>query len=248
MPIRNAAATIRVALARAASGAGLLFFAYVAAGLAGGTIPVNRNWRPPEHGVRIYLESNGIHVGIVVPKTAAGVDWRPLLTAQHLRDPRYAGFDHVSFGWGDAKFYVETPTWWDLRPGTVVAAAVGSDRTLVHIDHVPAPQARANVRTLVLTPDQYRRLARHLRASMTERPHAQPGYWRNDAFYTGTGRYSAIRTCNDWAGNALRYAGVRVGAWTPFPVTVLWWFPPASPASRPSPPRVSPTARNGPHP
>lgn len=218
-------------LAVAAAWAGLALYGYTAAGLIGGAIPVNRDWREPAEGVRIHVESNGIHVGIIVPKVAAGVDWRPLLAASHLRDPRYAGFDHAGFGWGEAKFYVETPTWRDLSPATVAAAAIGSAHTLVHVDHVPAPGPGRDVRTLVLTPGQYRRLARYIRASMAERPAVRPGYWRNDAFYTGTGRYSAIRTCNAWAGDALRYAGVRVGAWTPFPVTVLWWFPPATPAS-----------------
>lgn len=210
---------------------GLALNVYAAAGLIGGAIPSNRDWREPERGVRIYVESNGIHVGIVVPKVAAGVDWRPLIPAKDLRDERYAGFDHASFGWGEAKFYLETPTWSELKPATVAAAAIGSAHTLVHVDHVPAPKFGPNVRTLVLTPEQYRRLARYIRASMAKRPTVHAGYWLNDAFYTGTGRYSAVRTCNAWAGDALRYAGVRVGAWTPFPATVLWWFPSTTPAS-----------------
>lgn len=210
---------------------GLLLNGYLAAGLIGGAIPTNNDWQSPERGVRIYVESNGIHVGIVVPKVSAGVDWRPLLPARDLRDPRYAGFDHASFGWGEEKFYLGTPAWWDLKPATVAAAAIGSTHTLVHVDHVPAPKARRDVRTLVLTPEQYRRLAHYIRASMADRPTVHPGYWQNDAFYTGTGRYSAIRTCNAWAGAALRYAGVQVGAWTPFPVTVLWWFPSTTSAS-----------------
>lgn len=218
-------------LAVACAWVGLVLYAYAAAGLIGGAIPANRDWREPEQGVRIYVESNGIHVGIVVPKVAAGVDWRPLIPAKDLRDPRYARFDHVSFGWGEAKFYLETPTWSALKPATVAAAAIGSAHTLLHVDHMPAPKVGRDVRSLVLTPEQYRRLARYIRASMAERPAVHPGYWLNDAFYTGTGRYSAVRTCNAWAGDALRYAGVRVGAWTPFPATVLWWFSSANPAS-----------------
>ncbi len=224
MPIRSAAATTRIAIARAVGGLGLLLYGYAAAGLIGGAIATNRDWQEPAQGVRIYLESNGIHVGIVVPKVAAGVDWRPMLRPEHLRDRRYAGFDHANFGWGEARFYLETPTWWDLRPGIVATAAVGSARTLVHVDHVPAPRPGPDVRSVVLTPAQYRRLARYLRASMAQVPRTHSGYWLNDAFYDGRGRYSAIHTCNAWAGDALRYAGVRVGAWTPFPATILWWF------------------------
>lgn len=199
---------------------------YGAAGLVGGTIPSNADWRPPVAGVTVWVESNGVHTGIVVPKVAAGngwrVDWRPLLRADHLRDPRYAGYGYASFGWGDAKFYAETPTWRDVRPATVLAAMAGSDRTFVHIDHVPMPGGDA--RRIVLRPAEYRRLAAFLRASFAAGGGHRPGYWVNDAFYDGTGRYSGVQTCNAWAGDALRHAGVRVGAWTPFPVTVLGWF------------------------
>lgn len=207
-------------------GALLLLFAaaYAAAGLVGGAIPANRGWRPPAQGVTIFVESNGVHTGIVVPKVAAGIDWRPLAPAGDLRDPRYAGYDHLSFGWGERTFYLETPTWWDVRPATVFAAAIGSDRTLVHVDHVPRPRPAADVRPIVLTPDQYRRLAGFIAATLSPGGGHRPGYAGYDAFYDARGRYSAIRTCNSWVGEALRRAGVRVGAWTPFPMTVMWWF------------------------
>ncbi len=223
--IGNARVTRAVAWAkRVAAGLGAIVLSYLAAGLIGGAIPLNREWREPEGGVTIWIESNGIHTGIVVPKLAAGADWRALAKPGDLRDPRYAGYDHLSFGWGERAFYLETPTWWDVRPATVLAAATGSARTLVHVDHVPAPAGSDSVRRIVLTPDQYRRLAAYIVASVKPGGGTEPGYFGYDAFYEGTGRYSAIRTCNAWTGAALAAAGVRVGAWTPFPVTVMWWF------------------------
>lgn len=225
MWIRNAAATIRVACARTLAALALLVAGYAAAGLVGGSIARNADWRPPVDGVRIYVVSNGIHTDLILPKVAAGVDWRSLLRAEHLRDPRYAGYDHAAFGWGDAKFYVETPRWRDVRPATVLAAALGSARTLVHVAHVPAPAEGSGARAVVLRPAEYRRLAGFIRATLAARPAHRFGYDAYDAFYTANGRYSAVRTCNAWAGDALAYAGVRVGAWTPFPSTVLAWFP-----------------------
>ena len=208
----------------------LLFASYSAAGMVGGAIPSNAGWRAPETGVRIYVESNGIHTGLVVPMVAEGVDWRDLLRPEDVRDPRYAAYSHVSIGWGERTFYLETPTWGDVRLKTVAAAAIGSDRTVMHVDHVPEPRVDADVRAITLRPEEYRRLADFIHASFKkeggQRPAHQYGYAAYDSFYDAHGHYSAITTCNAWTGDALRHAGVRVGAWTPFPVTVLGWFAP----------------------
>ena len=201
-----------------------LLLGYGAAGMIGGAVPVNAGWQQPERGVEIWIESNGIHTGIVVPKVAAGVDWRPLARPEHLADPRYAGWSHLSFGWGERAFYLETQTWADVKLVTVLGAAFGSRETLVHVDHVPKPRATADVRRLVVTQEQYRRLAAYIAQTVAPGAKTYRGYGPYDAFYDGTGRYSAFRTCNAWTGEALRSAGVRVGWWTPFPNTVMWWF------------------------
>jgi uncharacterized protein (TIGR02117 family) len=199
--------------------------AYPVAGLVGGTIPSNAGWTEPSAGIVLYVESNGVHAGIVMPKQAAGVDWRGVFPARDLADPRYAGFDHVSIGWGEQDFYLETPTWSDLRLPTVIAAAFGSDRTLVHVDHVPRPKAGEDVRRVIVRPAEYRRLAAYVQASLVPGGQRYPGYYDYDAFYAARGHYSAVHTCNAWIGDALRFAGIRIGAWTPFPSTVLHWFP-----------------------
>lgn len=197
---------------------------YVAAGLVGGALPSNAGWRPPAEGVTIWVESNGVHTGIVVPKLAAGVGWRGVFPAADLADRRYGGWDHLAVGWGEKTFYLGTPTWRDVRLGTVLAAALGSDASLVHVDHVPTPGRSDDERRLVLRPEEYRRLAGFIRATLAPGGRRYRGYGANDAFYQARGRYSAIHTCNAWTGDALRHAGVRVGAWTPFPLTVMGWF------------------------
>jgi uncharacterized protein (TIGR02117 family) len=193
---------------------------YLAAGTIGGMIPANQAWRPAAQGITIWVEDNGVHTGLVLPKAAAGVDWHVMFPARDLRDPRYGGYDYIAVGWGERGFYLGTPTWSDVRPGVVLAAALGSDRTLVHVEHVPRPVAGPSVRAITLTPDQYRRLADYVRRS-TGRGRAMRGYGDYDAFYPGTGRYDALHTCNDWTGRGLAHAGVRVGAWTPFSWSVM---------------------------
>ena len=63
---------------------------YPLAGLIGGTIPANRGWTAPAHGVTLFIESNGIPTGIIMPKVAAGVDWRGVFPPGDLADPRPA--------------------------------------------------------------------------------------------------------------------------------------------------------------
>lgn len=207
----------------------LLLVGYATVGLVGGAIPRHVAWVPPRDGVRILVESNGVHTDVVLPKVAAGVDLRDLVPAADLADPRYAGYDHIAVGWGEKTFYLETPTWADVRPLTVLQAALGSDRTVLHVEHLPMPAPDADSRAVTLRPEEYRRLAAFVRASFApEQPGSRrwhrAGYGRGDAFYAATGRYSALNTCNAWTGDALAAAGVRIGAWTPFPVTVLGWF------------------------
>lgn len=198
--------------------------AYFALGTIGGSIPANTAWRAPAAGVTVYVESNGVHTGIVVPKVAAGIDWRRLLRGDALADPRFAGYDHVAIGWGERAFYLETPTWSDIRPLTVLRAAFGSDRTVMHVEHLPRPRTGADVRAVTLRPDEYRRLVMFLRRGFADPAAHVRGYNRNDAFYDARGRYSAIHTCNSWTGEALRSAGARIGWWTPFPWSVMAWF------------------------
>ncbi|HWU74755.1 MAG TPA: TIGR02117 family protein [Sphingomonas sp.] len=221
----------REILSRAASVLGwvgrsliLVILAYVTAGMVGGSIPANSGWRQPAQGVRILVEDNGIHTGLVLPVRAAGIDWSRDFPAGDIADPRYAGFDWVAIGWGDRAFYVETPTWSDVHPLTVLRAAIGSARTVLHVEHVDEPPLASDTRAIVLSEEQYRRLVAYIRASRGPGGKVAAGYDVNDVFYDGRGSYDAVRTCNEWTGGALRAAGVRIGVWTPFPIDVMAWF------------------------
>ena len=198
--------------------------AYPVAGAVGGLIPSNRDWHPPERGIALFVESNGVHTGIVVPKVSAVVDWREVFAASDLADPRYGAYDYIVIGWGERDFYLKTKTWWDVRPTTIAAAATGSEATLIHAEHIPRPTPGADTRMLIVRPAEYRRLADYIRASLRAGGAHHPGYGDYDVFYDARGHYSGIETCNAWTGDALRHAGIRIGAWTPFPSTVLRWF------------------------
>ena len=215
---------VRVWISRSVAAVVLLVLGYAVAGAIGGAIPANRDWRPAARGVRIFVESNGVHTGIIVPKVAAGIDWRAFARPGDLRDPRYAAQDHLAIGWGEKAFFLETPTWADVKLRTIVGSAVGSDDVLLHVEHLAAPTPGGDVRAVTLSEAEYRRLAGFIAATIRPGGRSYPGYDAYDAFYDARGHYSAVTTCNAWTGDALRFAGVRVGWWTPFPATVMWWF------------------------
>nr|WP_279588162.1 TIGR02117 family protein [Sphingomonas japonica] len=202
-------------------------YGYGFAGWAIAKLPANRDWRQSDAGAAIYVEDNGIHTGIVLPKAVLPPGLLARLRAGDLRDPDYTRHDHVAFGWGDRAFYIETPTWRDLDAATVAHAATGSDDTVMHVEHIARPVAREGVRMARLRPEELAGLIAFIEGSFDPAgPPPEPGYGPHDAFYSATGRYSAIVTCNEWTGRALRHAGVTIGVWTPFSQGVMQWLEP----------------------
>ncbi|CAN5306661.1 TIGR02117 family protein [soil metagenome] len=190
--------------------------------VAGSLIPANRHWAAPRTGVAIYVYSNGVHTGLVLPAVNPLHDWRGRVRASDLRDPRRAG-RWMIFGWGERNFYLGTPQWKDVDPLVVVHAAVGSDRTLMHVDHLAGVWAGPDLRRIMLSAAQYRALAAAIDRDFTPGA-AIAGYGADDIFYPARGRYDAVRTCNEWTGAKLRGIGVRVGLWTPTAWSVMRWF------------------------
>ena len=66
------------------------------------------------------------------------------------------GATHYAIGWGDRGFYLETPTWADLKASTALAAMFWPSGTVVHVTarREPAPSDQAT--RVVLTGEQYR--------------------------------------------------------------------------------------------
>ncbi|MFZ5748998.1 MAG: TIGR02117 family protein [Pseudomonadota bacterium] len=200
-------------------------YGYFAAAILGSLIPVHAGWRQPESGIRIYVIDNGVHTGIAMPKHAAGIDLRPLAPVADLKDARWGWGEYLVFGWGDRDFYRNTPTWADLNLRRTLLALAGMGGTVMHVEHLMEPEVEPGVRSILLRPDEYRRLADYIRGSFAAPGSGTwPGYYGNDAFYAATDGYNVFVTCNEWTGRALRHAGVRMGVWTPFSFGVTWWL------------------------
>jgi uncharacterized protein (TIGR02117 family) len=167
-------------------------------------MPANNAWREPESGVTIFVQTNGVHTGIVLP--AGPHRWR-------------------AYGWGERDFYLKTPRWQDMKPIRVIAALAGSNATLLHVDDLDDFLADENWRPLRIRPAELARLRGFISATLADHPDRLPGYGPRDAFFTARGHYSAFNTCNAWTGAALRHAGIRTALWTPFESDVMRWVP-----------------------
>lgn len=207
---------------------GAILALYFIAGIVGSLLPANPRSAPAPDSITIHISDNGIHTGLILPARHELADWSDLVRPEDLADARRAS-DHLLFGWGDRAFYVETPSWWDLRPATAFNAIFGSDGALLHVDHIAPPSPGDSIRPIVVSPAQYRAIAARIRRFFIlgedGRPRPVRGYGATDVFYEAAGRYSAFDTCNEWTGSVLREADVRVGRWTPFSFGLMWWFP-----------------------
>lgn len=199
---------------------------YLLAAFAGSLIPVNRGWIEPAQGTTIYLADNGIHVDVIMPIDAQGLDWRPLIRSRDFAsvDPN-ASF--IAFGSGERRVYLNTPTWWDVTPRTLWSAIAGGERVM-HVEYVPSPSYA--VREIRLRPEEYRRLWAAIRADFALDAKGRPiridypGYGPSEAFYRATGKANAVRTCNAVAAQWLRLAGVKTSLWPPFAQGLVWRY------------------------
>jgi uncharacterized protein (TIGR02117 family) len=173
---------------------------------------------------RILVLSNPIHTDIAIRVDAQTLARFPFLAESGMPvahpDARW-----LVFGWGGRAFYIETPTWADLKPGPLIKGLT-IDRSVIHAavaGEIVEPSDA--VMGYEIGADEYQRLLSFIEASFTPmggRIEAIPdtAYGPNDRFFEANGWFSAIVGCNTWTAKALREAGLRTGWWNPLPVSL----------------------------
>jgi uncharacterized protein (TIGR02117 family) len=242
-PVAAPARDLKRPLKRAARVAGWAFAALLAAivlfafsGWIGSTIARNPEWRQPAPdtpgAVEIMVATNGVHTELVMPLVTPEKDWRPDFPVTDIANPDRP-FTHVSVSWGEREVFLETPTWWDLSPRTVLRIIFFGGDGLLHVAHYVRPAPSADNRPIRLTSAEYRRLVAAIERALPPDPRVvHPGYGTRDVFYDAPGRYTLTNTCNQWTSNTLARAGVKIGSWTPFAGGVMRWIPrPAQPGA-----------------
>lgn len=208
-----------------------------------GFVPVNRGYVPPpaDDRVRIFVRSNEIHTDLVLPVVSpevggdVGSDWRRTFPPEHFKAD-IGGEKYVAIGWGNRRFFVETPRWADLKISAVFGALFWPSESVVHVEYLYDVAPGANMREVQLTREQYRLLCEFVAASLgptDSQDYAVPAttvtYNNFDRFYTSPGKYHLFNTCNQWTGRGLKRAGAPTGVWPPLKPHVLCWLPDSEP-------------------
>ena len=192
----------------------------------GSAIPRNGDWSEPrEGGVEIMVETNGVHTALVLPVATPERDWRlvfPVSDVERSDRP----YTHVSSSWGEREVFLNTPTWWDLSPTTVLRVIGVGGEGLLHVAWYVRPAPADDIRPLRISRAEYRRLVAAIDGVVPRgRPVGYPGYGDYDVFYDAPGRYTVRNTCNQWTSDMLASAGIRTGWWTPLAGGVMKWVP-----------------------
>lgn len=170
---------------------------------------------------RIYVISNPIHTDIAVPLDAAVLE-RFRFLAEDGIPANEDGVRYLIFGWGGRAFYLETPTWSQLKAAPVFRALT-VDAAAMHVDIAGAiPEQHPAVAGYDISEARFTALLDFIDASFSrqaDRPKFIPdaGYSTSDGFYEAEGAFNALVGCNTWTAKALRVAGLKTGWWNPLP-------------------------------
>ena len=166
----------------------------------------------------IYLNTNGIHLDIIIPKK--NIDSLLLKGINTGTDDQY-----LSFGWGDKDFYLNTPTWNDLTFKTAFKALFLNSETLLHITRFQ--NRHKEWKEIKISDSELQKLNNYILLSFktNEDGYKQilksKGYSFNDDFYQAKGSYSIFKTCNTWVNAGFKDSGLKACLWTPFDFGLL---------------------------
>jgi uncharacterized protein (TIGR02117 family) len=190
-------------------------------GLAVVTLPliqVNQSMEQ-EKEIEIYILTNGVHTDIVCPMRNDIMDWSTMIPLENTIS-KQTDYQLASFGWGDKGFYLETPTWADLKFSTAFEAAFWLGETAMHVTFYRSLQESESCKKLKISRENYQLLVEYIKNSFELKNEklkfieTDMVYGQNDSFYDALGTYNIFFTCNTWANSALKEANQKAALWT----------------------------------
>lgn len=174
----------------------------------------------------IYLQTNGVHTDLVLPVKNEIYDWSKQIDMRSTKSQDTTA-QFIAIGWGDKGFYLETPTWADLKASTALKAAFGLSSTAMHCTfykHITENKSRKKIE---ISFEQYKQLIAFINRSFkwqhnkTVLVNTSVRYDEYDTFYEAVGTYSLFKTCNTWTNQALKAAGLKACYWAAFEQRIM---------------------------
>ncbi|MER9725964.1 MULTISPECIES: TIGR02117 family protein [unclassified Mesorhizobium] len=132
---------------------------------------------------------------------------------------------YIVFGWGGRAFYLETPSWSQLK-AVPVLKALTLDASVMHVDIAGTiAEPHRAVTGFDIDEEHFAALLDYIDASFQQRPHGpvvieNAAYSSFDRFFEANGHFNALVGCNTWTAAGLRTAGLRTGWWNPLPASL----------------------------
>ncbi|WP_075344146.1 DUF2459 domain-containing protein [Tenacibaculum agarivorans] len=166
---------------------------------------------------KIYLNTNGIHLSVIVPK-----EYLSTTLQQELTIPITKNF--VRFGWGDENFFLNVPTWNDFKFSYALGALFLDNPTLIEVS-----THRFRLRRWVEVPvnsEQLTKLNLFITSTFKldnnqKRMRIVQNMYPNSELFKANGSYSPIKTCNTWVNEAFKESGIKSSYWTLFDFGLL---------------------------
>lgn len=170
--------------------------------------------------VEIFLLTNGVHTDIVMPTRTQYIDWSSKMPVENTR-AQSGSYRYTAVGWGDKGFYLDTPTWADLKFSTAFKAAFWLSESAMHTTYYNEMKPGKDCVRIMITPSQYQRLIHFVDQKFDRSASGkyiviptEARYGQTDAFYEARGTYSLFESCNTWANQALKACGQKAALWT----------------------------------
>lgn len=171
--------------------------------------------------IPVYIYTNGVHTDIVMPVKNDVQDWSTKILFSNTKS-KSTDYNYVGVGWGDKGFYLDTPTWADLKFSTAFKAAFWLSESAMHCTFYKTMKEGDDCKKIMISKDQYKKLVDFVDAKFDKDQNGNYNlvptnavYGNDDAFYDAQGKYSFLNTCNTWANDALKAADQKAAFWTP---------------------------------
>ncbi|WP_410693886.1 TIGR02117 family protein [Chryseobacterium sp. SIMBA_038] len=171
--------------------------------------------------IPIYIYTNGVHTDIVMPVRNDMQDWSTKIPFANTKSKK-TDYNYIGVGWGDKGFYLDTPTWADLKFSTAFKAAFWLGESAMHCTYYKTMKEADDCKIIMISRSQYKKLVQFVDDKFDKDQNGNfiliptnAVYSDNDAFYDAQGKYSFLYTCNTWSNDALKAAGQKAAFWTP---------------------------------